>query len=210
MRPPFLTVHLKELSRLGASKGGKARASVLTSDERKEIARNAVNARWAKVRGDEPAEGVGQVEPLRQVVDGPGDHRPDSLGVDPDLQTRVSLFKGDAQFGGITVPCHVLNDGNRVIAQREVIKALTQQERPSGNITRLIDVPALAPYINADEVAKKIIQFELSGPGHQMTAYGYEATLIIELCEAFLRARDDIPKATIMPSSIMAVIGPTT
>lgn len=36
------------LSRLGASKGGKARAASLTAKRRKEIARKAARARWQK------------------------------------------------------------------------------------------------------------------------------------------------------------------
>jgi hypothetical protein len=38
------------LGKLGGSKGGKIRAARLTPDERREIARNAVLARWAKAR----------------------------------------------------------------------------------------------------------------------------------------------------------------
>ncbi len=38
------------LGKLGASKGGKARAEKLTPEERKEIARKAAKARWAKKR----------------------------------------------------------------------------------------------------------------------------------------------------------------
>ena len=40
----------KELSLLGASKGGQARANVLTAEQRKEIARKAVSARWEKAK----------------------------------------------------------------------------------------------------------------------------------------------------------------
>jgi hypothetical protein len=36
-----------ELGRLGGLKGGKARAAKLTPEQRSEIARNAVNKRWA-------------------------------------------------------------------------------------------------------------------------------------------------------------------
>ncbi len=36
------------LGRLGGLKGGKARASKLTPEQRKEIARNAAQARWSK------------------------------------------------------------------------------------------------------------------------------------------------------------------
>lgn len=38
-----------ELGRLGGLKGGPARALKLSAKRRKQIARNAANARWAKV-----------------------------------------------------------------------------------------------------------------------------------------------------------------
>jgi hypothetical protein len=40
--------HAVALGRLGGRKGGKARASKLTAEQRKEIARKAAQARWAK------------------------------------------------------------------------------------------------------------------------------------------------------------------
>lgn len=42
------TKHAQELSKLGASKGGKARADALTAEERSAIARKAVEARWER------------------------------------------------------------------------------------------------------------------------------------------------------------------
>jgi hypothetical protein len=41
------------LGKLGASKGGKARAEKLTPKRRKEIAKKAAEARWAKKRQQE-------------------------------------------------------------------------------------------------------------------------------------------------------------
>jgi hypothetical protein len=38
------------LGKLGGSKGGKIRAARLTPERRREIARNAVLARWAKAK----------------------------------------------------------------------------------------------------------------------------------------------------------------
>lgn len=38
------------LGKLGGSKGGKIRAEKLTAEERREIARKAVLARWAKAK----------------------------------------------------------------------------------------------------------------------------------------------------------------
>ncbi len=43
----------QELGRLGGLKGGKARAEKLTAEQRKEIARKAAKARWAKKRREE-------------------------------------------------------------------------------------------------------------------------------------------------------------
>lgn len=41
-------IHAQALSALGASKGGKARAAMLSAKKRKEIARAAATARWRK------------------------------------------------------------------------------------------------------------------------------------------------------------------
>lgn len=43
----------RALSRLGASKGGKARAASLTPERRSEIARDAIRRRWAEPREPE-------------------------------------------------------------------------------------------------------------------------------------------------------------
>jgi len=43
--------HAVALGRLGGLKGGKARTDRLTAEQRRELARKAVQARWAKVRG---------------------------------------------------------------------------------------------------------------------------------------------------------------
>ncbi len=179
-------IHARALAKMGASKGGRARASVLTPEQRSEIARKAVRTRWAKEKGVPLEEEEGQVfNPLRRDQ---GESGLDVLSVEPS--EKMSLFQGGVLFGDITVPCHVLNDGSRVIAQREVIKALTKQEKPSGTISRVIGVSSLASYIDVAGVSGKVIQFRLSGAGHRMLSFGYEATLLIEICEGFLRARD--------------------
>ena len=38
------------MGRLGGLKGGKARPAKLTAEQRRELARKAVNARWARAR----------------------------------------------------------------------------------------------------------------------------------------------------------------
>ena len=46
--PPKKNPHAVALSKLGASKGGKARAAKLSDRKRKEIAKRAAAARWEK------------------------------------------------------------------------------------------------------------------------------------------------------------------
>jgi hypothetical protein len=46
IEPPKKNAAAQALSRLGASKGGKARAKNLSAKERKEIAKKAADARW--------------------------------------------------------------------------------------------------------------------------------------------------------------------
>jgi hypothetical protein len=45
------------LGKLGGSKGGKIRAERLTAEQRKEIARKAVMARWAKAKAIKKSNG---------------------------------------------------------------------------------------------------------------------------------------------------------
>jgi hypothetical protein len=46
-KPDTRNPHAVALSKLGASKGGKARAKKLSAKRRKEIARRAAKSRWA-------------------------------------------------------------------------------------------------------------------------------------------------------------------
>jgi hypothetical protein len=49
------------LGKLGASKGGKARAKKLTPEQRSAIAKKAAQARWAKRRQqEEPSWGIAE------------------------------------------------------------------------------------------------------------------------------------------------------
>jgi hypothetical protein len=46
--------HAVALSKLGAGLGGRARADKLTAEQRRDIARKAARARWAKAKGESP------------------------------------------------------------------------------------------------------------------------------------------------------------
>jgi len=48
IEPPKKNLHAQALSKLGASKGGKARAKNLSAGKRKAIAKKAADSRWRK------------------------------------------------------------------------------------------------------------------------------------------------------------------
>lgn len=52
-KPDTRNPHAVALSKLGASKGGKARARKLTAKQRKEIAKKAARKRWESREGEQ-------------------------------------------------------------------------------------------------------------------------------------------------------------
>lgn len=160
----------KRLSKLGSSKGGRARANVLTPDERKEIARKAVQARWAKARSEQ--------------VEASADRQGKA---DPHPGMPIALFPGKLTIGDGEFGCYVLDNGKRVLSQREVVRALTGLVK--GDLSRYLNARNLTPYIDERTVSPQTIQFRISG--NPVTANGYEATLLLDICDAYLRAREE-------------------
>lgn len=163
--------HAQALSGMGASKGGKARAQKLSKEQRKEIAREAAITRWAKP--ENPKEGL-KIFP--QASYGSPDH---------------PLKLGEAE-----IPCYVLEKGER--AQRLLVlggmlKALDMSAGSAGRglgsrLSRFIASKSIQPFVN-DELKQKInkpILFRLPTGG---LAYGFEASVLADICEVVLEAR---------------------
>lgn len=158
----------RKLSKLGAAKGGRARASVLTPEERKEIAQNAVRARWAK-------QGKLKSQEYKPA--------PRALQAGPVNDTPYSMFRGTLEFGNVSIECHVLNDGKRVFTQREIVRVFSGRSSGDlGSYLKAIPLPT-------EELAKKgTVTFKI--PGIPTLAIGREATELIEISEMYLEAQD--------------------
>jgi hypothetical protein len=156
-----------------AAKGGQARASVLSPEQRSLIARTAARARWGDRTQNEQASN-------------PPEQQPKALEKKekPSDGLAVALFPGKLSIGGAQFSVYVLDNGKRVMAQREVVRVLTGNV--SGGLERYLQ--SLRPYINPEEVSQQTIQFKI--PGTQYKGNGYEATLLMDICDAYLRARD--------------------
>jgi hypothetical protein len=151
-----------------AAKGGHARAASLTAEERREIAQAAAKARWRSSGNVEVEEEHNFLAPLI---------RP--LG--PTAEKPYSMFSGTLAIGEVELRCHVLNDGRRVLTQREFVRALSGG-RVSGSYLQNI------PDYDVASLPSKVILF--TDPNGPQTNHGFEAILMIEICEAYLRARD--------------------
>lgn len=170
--PALASEAAKAMSALGASKGGKARANTMTREERVEVARNAVRARWAK---------AGKLkQPIHE------EKKDLSLEVQEPPQETLpySMFRGKIQIGDIELECHVLNDFRRVFTQTEMVRVLT-----AGKGSSNLDVHLRGnPLIDNELAAKKIVEFKIAG--NPQIAKGREAIVLIEICDKYLEARD--------------------
>jgi hypothetical protein len=166
---------MSDLIATNAAKGGRARASVLTDEQRKAIARAAAQARWGTTSdARQAAEPPDQPKRVRKtpVLDEVGDGLP------------IALFPGKLDIGGKECVVYVLDNRKRVMAQREVVRLLTGNVK--GGLERYLH--GLGSYIDADKILGQTIQFKI--PGTQYKGTGYEATLLLDICDAYLRARD--------------------
>lgn len=94
---------------------------------------------------------------------------------------------GEVRIGGAIIPCAVLEDGRRVVVQRQVVGLLTGN--PRGGLNRYFAATNIAPYVpakfagvNLDDAA---IVFEADG----QKAHGYEGEDIVDICRMYLQAR---------------------
>ncbi len=151
----------------GRAKGGVARAQALSPERRREIALKAVEAK--RQRAVERKE----LAALPKATHGDPAH---------------PLIIGEWQ-----VPCYVLEDKRRVLVQRGVMDALDMSQGTAGRgggdrIAKFVGTKALTPFVSNElaDVIKNPIIFQTTGGSR---AYGYEATVLADICDAVLEAR---------------------
>lgn len=145
----------------GKAKGGIARAKALTPQVRKEIAQKGAAARWDKT--------------LPIATHGAQDH--------------------PLKIGSLEIPCYVLSDGRRVLHQRGMVKALGMSRGGSSRgggdrLAYFTAQKALEPFVSNEllSVTREPIKF-ITPLGN--LAYGYEATVLADICDAILAARKE-------------------
>ena len=148
----------------GHKRGGLARAAKLSAEERSAIAKRAALSRWGKL-DDQPD--------LPNAVFGSAD-RP-------------------LKIGEVEIPCYVLEDRRRVLVQRGLQTSIGMSTSGgSDGAQRLaLFIEGLARKgVDCNDLAVRIrapILFRPTGGGRP--AYGYDATIINDICDAVLDAR---------------------
>jgi hypothetical protein len=145
-----------------AQRGGKARAEKLPAQERQRIASEASLARWHS----------------GAIV-----HRATHGSADRPL--RIS---------DLEIPCYVLEGGTRVLAMSGMLKSLNMSLGGEGRgaknrLLRFVETKGVAKYAS-EELRAKVQGPMLFRTPTSAIAYGYEATILADLCEAVLAARD--------------------
>ncbi len=147
------------------SRGGKARAEKLTKEDRRAIASAAAEARWGKDR-----KGKG--------------HVPKAEYGSPDRPLRI---------GDVEIPCYVLDDGRTVLTQGGMLAALkmspgTATKGGGDRLTNFTSTKGINPFVS--DALREMITNPIAFRAQGQPAYGYESTILPELCDAVLAARE--------------------
>jgi hypothetical protein len=147
-----------ELKAAAGTKGGRARAQILSPEERSEIAKLGAAARWGNV----PSELTG---------------------------THPSSHPGELKVGNLAIPVFVLDDETRVISGRGFTAALGMKGRGQG-MARILTHKRLKRFISSDLVMAIERPLVFRRTDGLPPTHGYDATVLVDVAEAILAARD--------------------
>ncbi|WP_425229941.1 P63C domain-containing protein [Sphingomonas sp.] len=110
-------------------------------------------------------------------------------------ETRGELPEAESQgvlpIGAVKVDCYVLKDGRRLIHKRAMARALGLKSEGGNALMKTLGGKTLGskiPQKVRDQLDKHIVFSPLSGD----PAHGYEATVLIDLCDALIDAEPDL------------------
>lgn len=115
------------------SKGGKARAESMTSQDRSLVAQKAARSRWGT-----PEDVATEFPP-----------------------SPFAKHKGQIELGADVLDCYVLDTKQRVISLRATVKAIADAD--SGDLAKFIGVSSLNPFINKDLILAELVEFSIPG-----------------------------------------------
>lgn len=133
-----------------------------------------------------------RIEPINASLD---DVAEKLIGVDPKDTPEIpkARYGGILAISDVQIPCYVLDDGTRVIHQRGMVKSLGMarggSSRGGGDrLAYFVAQKTLSPFVSKEliGVTKGPLVFRTD---KSSTAYGYQATVLADICDAILAAR---------------------
>jgi hypothetical protein len=108
---------------------------------------------------------------------------------------RKATHDGTLTIGDLKIPCYVLDGGTRILSQRGINEALGITHGggvPDGGLRtpRLIRLDALKPFISNDLTAGLLEPIEFAPPHGGRSVIGIPATILPDICTAWLKARE--------------------
>jgi hypothetical protein len=103
------------------------------------------------------------------------------------------------RIGNIEIPCYVLEDGRRVLVQQGLLKTLDMSPGGSGvsrrtqsgtRLSKFIAGKSLQPFVK-DSLVEAISHPIIFRTTKGSKAYGFEATVLADICDAILEARKE-------------------
>lgn len=111
------------------------------------------------------------------------------------LKATHGSDKTPLKLGGIEIPCYVLENGQRVFSGKGMQDALGFDKKASGMALKLFFNMERFNKLVTPEILEKFserIEFKRPGSGGAVeTTYGYEATLLVDLCDIIIQAKND-------------------
>lgn len=110
------------------------------------------------------------------------------------LKATHGSDKTPLRLGELTIPCYVLEDGTRVFSGRGIQKALGSQSSSGTWLTSFVNNDIIANYLTAETLANFNNPIKFIRPtasGSQSNTYGYEVTLLVDLCDAVIQAKNN-------------------
>ena len=96
-------------------------------------------------------------------------------------------------IGDIAIPCYVLEDDTRVLVQRGLQSGLgmgyTVSRQGGNRLTRFLEGKRINPCVSNSLKGVLINPIKFRSPSG--LAFGYPATILVDICEAVLKARDE-------------------
>lgn len=110
---------------------------------------------------------------------------------------NIIKYQGELKLNGLSIPCYVLGNGTRILSGRgmqETLKMVDSDEDSAptsgARLNRYLEQKSLHPFIYKDKEPGHYEPIECTQGGKKIN--GYEATVLVDICDSFLEARKHI------------------